>query len=99
VAEKALKAVLYHLVGMDPAYLTHHSLSTLLQACPANLRESHAGMDGAVATLERDNMYIKTRYPNSWAAPCIPADQYDHEMASNCYLAAELLMDIAREFS
>ena len=85
-AEKALKALFYHLHG-DP---WGHSLLSLIQGLPGPVRASVTQelIDAAKAL---DKHYIPTRYPNGFAEGA-PADYYTKRDAEVCLSDAKSIL-------
>jgi HEPN domain-containing protein len=85
-AEKALKALFYHLHG-DP---WGHSLLSLIQGLPEHVRSSvtSALLDSAKAL---DKHYIPARYPNGFAEGA-PTDYYTKQDAQDSIRHAQSIL-------
>lgn len=87
-AEKALKAVFYHLHG-DP---WGHSVLALIAGLPLPMRASEDLRDSARAL---DKQYIPTRYPNGFAQGA-PTDYYTKKDAEDSIVHAESILSFCR---
>jgi sacsin len=91
VAEKALRAGMYALIGLQPLDLMHHDLRGFAEKIEA--KSNATGLKEATAFL---NHYLDTRYPNRYGPPHkVPANEYEREDAVQAKRHAEkLLQDI-----
>ena len=73
VMEKSLKAAMYALLGLNPLYLTKHSLSVHARAL-GSYESSLLPLKDLVSGLEHH--YLLSRYPNMHPMPKAPVDVY-----------------------
>ena len=88
VAEKALKGAMYATHGLRDASLKSHTLEPLARALESHTPKA-TGLTALTTTLEP--YYFKTRFPNFWQSPKIPAEQFPPSEAED---AREKAMDI-----
>ena len=74
--EKALKAGMYKLVGLNTAYLKTHGLLTHAYAIAGIKSGDWAVLPSLVSSMEQ--YYLKTRYPNQHYPSQAPVDIYCH---------------------
>ena len=89
VVEKALKAGMYKLLGLDPACLLHHQLSCHAAAIYSE-RPSNRTRDLCATSAILEKHYIQARYPNAHDLPTAPVDIYTIQ-------EAEQLADLAKQ--
>ena len=80
VMEKALKAGMYALLGLNEIHLKRHELIVLaraLSSCEGSLSE----LNNLVSNMEQ--YYLDTRYPNRHTRPDAPVDIYSLQQASD----------------
>ena len=95
VAEKALKGAMYFLFGLDNSLLwTHH-----LHGYASTLEREHpcetVGLISHASSLE--SFYLKTRYPNMWLLPKVPAENYEKVDADAAKHHAEAILEIVKK--
>ena len=97
VAEKALKAGMYAVCGLDDSGLKDHVLTRHAYALQTENPHHTALLASYTAPLE--TYYLDTRYPNRHLPPTIPADTFSparalqaKENAENIYSIIELLL-------
>ncbi|XP_019851646.1 PREDICTED: sacsin-like [Amphimedon queenslandica] len=86
VMEKALKAGMYALLGLNEVYLKRHELivhARALSSCEGSLSE----LNNLVSNMEQ--YYLDTRYPNRHTRPSAPVDKYSLHQASDIAKRAE----------
>lgn len=89
VAEKALKAGMYKLVGLHPNALKFHQLHGL--ACAIEQEKPFtAGLSDLARTLE--SYYLDARYPNRYCPVKVPSDQYTPEEAKRALTNARSIL-------
>ena len=76
--EKALKAGMYKLVGLNDAFLKTHGLLTLAHAIAGIKGGDWAELPSLVYMIETEQYYLKTRYPNQHYPSRAPVDIYCH---------------------
>ncbi|XP_019850657.1 PREDICTED: sacsin-like [Amphimedon queenslandica] len=101
--EKALKAGMYELVGLNDAYLKSHELLTHAYAIAGMKGGDWAELPSLVYTIETEQYYLKTRYPNQHYPSVAPVDIYcyytkDDEVLSVVNNAQKLIKLIQRLF-
>uniref|UniRef100_A0A1X7TK44 Uncharacterized protein n=1 Tax=Amphimedon queenslandica TaxID=400682 RepID=A0A1X7TK44_AMPQE len=101
--EKALKAGMYKLVGLNSAYLKSHELLTHAYAIAGMKGGDWAELPSLVHTIETEQYYLKTRYPNQHYPSVAPVDIYCHytkddEVLSVVNSAQKLIKLIQRLF-
>ena len=84
--EKALKAGMYKLVGLNPAYLKTHGLLAHAFAIAGIKGGDWAVLPSLVSSMEQ--YYLKTRYPNQHNPSMAPVDIYCHDFKNNEVLCA-----------
>ena len=74
VAEKALKGGMYAACGLDPIFLTTHSIVHLANA----LRGERPQLASLLPSLTQPlvDYYLNTRFPNRYSLPTVPAERY-----------------------
>ena len=80
VVEKALKAGMYQLLGLDPACLRHHNLCCHAAAIHSERPSDETNHLSTIASL-LEKHYVKSRYPNTHSHPKAPVDVYTVEQA------------------
>ena len=91
VMEKALKAGMYALLGLNEIYLKRHDLivhARGLSSCEGSLSE----LNNLVSDIEK--YYLDTRYPNRHTRPDAPVDKYSLHQASDIAKRAEKVYDL-----
>ena len=91
VMEKALKAGMYALLGLNEIYLKRHDLivhARALSSCEGSLSE----LNNLVSNMEQ--YYLNTRYPNRHTRPDAPVDMYSLQQASDIAKRAEKVYDL-----
>jgi len=89
-AEKAVKALLYHL-GRTSIFT--HSVADLVD----EVGEAVTEVSRLVAPARfLDTFYLSTRYPNALASERAPADYYSREEAERCLSSAESILTAVR---
>jgi sacsin len=91
VAEKALKAGMYHKFGLHPAVLRWHQLTGHARAIERHI-SSASGLETLASTLE--TYYLKTRYPNVYHPPSVPSNYYHLQQAEQAEQTARRILDI-----
>ena len=92
VAEKALRAGMYALVGLQPYDLITHDLVGFAKKIEAN-----SDADGVTDAASSLNHYLCTRYPNKCVpSHSIPADHYTKTHARQAKSNAEKLLKAIR---
>uniref|UniRef100_A0A1X7SV36 HEPN domain-containing protein n=1 Tax=Amphimedon queenslandica TaxID=400682 RepID=A0A1X7SV36_AMPQE len=79
--EKALKAGMYKLVGLNPANLKTHGLLVHAYAIAGMKEGDWAKLPSLVSSMEQ--YYLKTRYPNQHNPSVAPVDIYCCDTRSN----------------
>ena len=79
VAEKALKAGMYAICGLDESGLKDHSLARHAYALQTEKPQETPNLAHHAVSLE--SYYLDTRYPNRHSPPKIPADIYSIAVA------------------
>ncbi|XP_019850325.1 PREDICTED: sacsin-like [Amphimedon queenslandica] len=91
VMEKALKAGMYALLGLNEIYLKRHELivhARALSSCEGSLSQ----LNNLVSNMEQ--YYLDTRYPNRHNRPNAPVDKYSLHQASDITKQAEKVYDL-----
>ena len=89
VAEKALRAGMYALIGLQPIDLMHHDLKSFAEKIEA--KSNVAGLKEAAASL---NHYLDTRYPNRYGSShAVPSNEYELQDAIQAKKNAENLLE------
>ena len=91
VMEKALKAGMYALLGLNEIYLKRHELNVharTLSSCEGSLSQ----LNNLVSNMEK--YYLDTRYPNRHTRPDAPVDKYSLHQASDITKCAEKVYDL-----
>lgn len=92
VAEKALKAGMYKIIGLHSSVLRWHQLighaSAIEQTKPTKTR----GLREVARGLEPH--YLNPRYPNRYSPVKVPSDQYSPERAHEAGKAAQNILNI-----
>ena len=89
MVEKALKAGMYQLIGLDPACLLHHQLSCHAAAIHSE-RPSNRTRYLCTTSAILEEHYIQARYPNAHDLSTAPVD-------INTIQQAEKLADLAKQ--
>ena len=89
VAEKALKAAMYKLIGLGDSSLKSHEIASL-----ANALASHHKNLSVLPTLASrlSDWYLKPRFPNTHPRPSAPVDVYAVDDAARAYEDATNLL-------
>ena len=94
VAEKALKAGMYQVIGLHSSALKHHFLVGHANAV-AQIRSGIAsGLHTYASKLE--SFYLDPRYPNRYNPVQVPSDQYTPGQATAAKAAAEKIVEIVK---
>ena len=92
VAEKALRAGMYALIGLQPFDLMHHDIKSFAETIEA--KSGAAGLKEAAASL---NHYLDTRYPNRYGSShAVPSNEYKVRDAIQAKKNAEKLLETIR---
>ena len=98
VCEKALKAGMYALVGLNPSSLKTHELDTHANAISSQKGDKWAQLPQLVRHMEQ--YYLNARFPNRHMNSKAPVDVYTsstaQEMASNANEVFELIAEFIR---
>ena len=92
VAEKALKAGMYQLIGLHPNVLRWHQLNGHASAIEQVKPRNTSGLRAMARTLE--SYYLEPRYPNRYSPVKVPSDQYTVEEAKQAERTARNIMNI-----
>ena len=79
VAEKALKAGMYQVIGLHPSVLRWHQLASHAGALEQEKPSQTKGLRNLVQSLE--SFYLDTRFPNRYTPDKVPSEQYSLEDA------------------
>ena len=91
VAEKALRAGVYTLIGLQQVDLMHHDIMDFAMKIEANSRTD--GLTTAARSLNH-GIYLNTRYPNRHGqSHAVPSLQFTRRDAIQCKESAEKLLD------
>ena len=95
VAEKALRAGMYELIGLDEMYdLKHHKLICFAQKIEATWKQHK--LEEMASWLEV--YYVQARYPNQWLdsdkSHLVPSEQYTYEDAVKAQHMAVKIVEI-----
>ena len=89
VAEKALKAAMYKLIGLGDSSLKSHEIASLANA----LVSHHKNLSALPALASRlSDWYLKPRFPNTHPKPSAPVDVYAVDDAARAYEDATNLL-------
>ena len=89
VAEKALKAAMYKLIGLGDSSLKSHEIASLANA----LASHHENLSVLPALASRlSDWYLKPRFPNTHPRPSAPVDVYAVDDATRAYEDATNLL-------
>ena len=91
VAVKALKGAMYATHGLRDASLKSHTLEPFARALESHTPKA-TGLTALTTTLEP--YYFKTRFPNFWQSPEIPADQFSPSEAEDAREKARDILEI-----
>ena len=92
VAEKALRAGMYELIGLQPLDLRHHDLEGFAKKIEAN--SNIDGLKQASASLNHGT-YLNTRYPNQYhPSHAVPSNKYTLPHAIQAKENAEKLLGV-----
>ena len=97
VVEKALKAAMYKLLGLNSQYLKIHSLECHAQAIHSEYRSANidtSQLSFLALTMERH--YLFTRYPNMYDIPDAPVDSYSQDEAKKAAEVAGEVLKVIR---
>ena len=94
VVEKALKAGMYKLIGINPSCesLVHHKLTSHACAISSEKPGQIEELPGIASKME--SSYLDTRFPNRYPIPFAPVDKYCPEQARNNAEMAETVYKI-----
>ena len=94
VAEKALKAGMYTLIGLQQVDLIHHDIMDFAMKIEAS--SSVDGLTTAAKSLNH-GIYLDTRYPNRHGSShAVPSLQFTRDRAIECKESAEKLLKTIR---
>ena len=96
VAEKALKAGMYKLFGLQSSALRSHQLDILAYAIEQS-QQIASGLTQLVATLK--SYYVKTRYPDEYYPPSVPSSHYNPSQAREAELAARVILEVMKSIT
>ena len=94
VAEKALKAGMYKLIGLHPSVLRWHQLVGHAGAIEQVKPRKAAGLRNLVKSLE--SFYLDTRFPNRYTPDKVPSEQYSLEDAKLAEKTAKEVMKVVK---
>ena len=94
VAEKALKGGMYTTCGLDPIFLTNHSIVRLANA----LRGERPQLASLLPPLAQPlvDYYLNTRFPNRYSLPTVPAEEYSIRDAEQARDRARVILHIVQ---
>ena len=97
VVEKALKAGMYWLLGLNPQYLKNHNIVCHAKAihaeyCSRNIDTSQL----SCFTHSMEQHYLRSRYPNMHNLPDAPVDKYSKDEADAAAEAAGEVLKVIR---
>ena len=92
VAEKALKAGIYFVCGLDSSSLRTHNLRTHAYSLHSERPQETHGLVSHALYLE--SYYLKSRYPDQWSSGEVPADEYKYPEAGNAKTHAQAILNI-----
>ena len=94
VVEKALKAGMYQLIGINPSCesLVHHKLTSHACAISSEKPGQIEELPGIASKME--SSYLDTRFPNRHPIPSAPVDVYCPKQARNNAEMAEIVYKI-----
>ena len=96
VVEKALKAGMYKLLGLNPSCLKNHNLKCHAHAIHLEcLLADSARLPPIASSME--NHYVRSRYPNMHSLPDAPVDVYSASEAEEVAQEAEEVLGIIQE--
>ena len=101
VVEKALKAAMYKLLGLDPQYLKNHSLKCHAKAIHSTVLYQQYTVDVDISRLHSiaslmERHYLSSRYPNMYSLPDSPVHRYSQDEAEEAAEAAIEVLKIIR---
>ena len=88
IVEKALKACMYLLFGLDQSCLQHNQLVYLARAVYSKMSTSQTKKLCTIATALEDH-YLKSLYPDAHSHSIAPVDVYSVNKAHECAVYAE----------
>ena len=97
VAERALKAGKYAVCGLHPDSLQHHNIMGHAGALEEERRQDMSGLRQRAQTLENRGYYVKTRFPNQYTPPAVPAEHFNLHQAEEAATCAEEILDMMRQ--
>ena len=92
VMEKALKAGMYALLGLNEIHLKSHELTVHAKAL-SSYKQSLSPLRDLVPNC-MEKYYLDTRYPNKHTIPHAPVDKYSLDQASDITKCAEKVYDL-----
>ena len=95
VAEKALKAGMYKLIGLHSSVLRWHQLNGHASAIEQVKPRVTSGLRAMVQTLE--SYYLDPRYPNRYSPAKVPSDQYTVGDAMRAEETAKSVINIIKK--
>ena len=90
--EKALKAGMYKLVGLNPGSLSNHNLYCLARDIALNKGDKWQELPQLVLSMEK--FYLDSRFPNRHSLPLAPVDVYSFADALSVAKDAERVYDL-----
>ena len=101
VAEKALKAGMYKLIGLHNVDIKHHELAKFAEKIDRRVASNgHKLEDKAILLMNEPhvNHYLNTRYPNRWnrSEHSVPSKEFNRDQAIEARDAAIVIVDIIR---
>ena len=97
VAEKSLKACMYAKNGLHPDSLQNHDLISHAHALE-QLNANAAGLATNVHSLQDQDCYLKTRYPNRFGAEHkVPSNEFSQEQARDALQSGRKIFEIVKK--
>ena len=96
VAERALKAGKYAVCGLHSDNLRYHDIVGHAGALEQERRQDMAGLQQRARVLENPGYYLKTRFPNQYTPPAVPAEHFSLHQAREAATCAEEILDMMR---
>ena len=97
VIEKALKAGMYKLVGLNPRSLVSHELYSHAQAICSQRIWTEPSISLTEIAINMSPYYSNSRFPNKHPLPKAPVDVYDQNEAKKAALYAEMVIKFINE--
>ena len=95
VAEKALRAGMYAVCGLDPENLRYHDLDGHARALEQERPALTKRLRVCASSLKEH--YLKSRYPNRYCPPEAPSDVYTQDQAREAKEKAKRMFDMMEE--